>query len=125
MKPRLRVVDTSGPEYSGTQVKRKRRPIQPQKTKQREPVSDVPPHIQQWPLETLLIQRAVLQYGRRSAALGAQQGALALRTLASKIRELGPPSPALEQIMRDAEGEALRLRALLTQAYEEDDRSFP
>jgi len=119
MKPRLRVVDTSGPDYPGTHGKRTRR-TQRSQNQQRE--QEAPSHIQQWPLETLLIQRAVLQYGRRSAALGAQQGAQALRTLAMKIKELGPPSPALEQIAQDAEGEALRLRMLLTQAYEEDDR---
>lgn len=67
------------------------------------------------------IQRAVIEYGRRAAALGAQQGALALRTLATRIRNLGSPTPALKQIMLDAESEASRLRTLLEQVYEEDD----
>jgi hypothetical protein len=66
------------------------------------------------------IQRAVIEYGRRTAALGVQQGTSALRTLAQRIRDLGPPTPDLERIMLDAEREASRLRMMFNQNYEDD-----
>lgn len=118
-RPHLRIVDTSGPEFrTPGRGKRRRRHAKQQ----------VQPHggglvealTQQWPLEAMPIQRAVLEYGRRTAALGVQQGAQALRALAQRIRNLGPSTPALEQIMLDAEAEAARLRSLLDQVYDDD-----
>lgn len=118
VQPRLRIVDTSGPEYSGaTHNKRVIRRTRPQKQHQPQQEQSNTP---QWPIETLVIQRAVLEYGRRTAALGAQQGAQALRALALKIRELGPPTPALEKIVLDAETTAAKLRTQLDQVYEDD-----
>jgi hypothetical protein len=120
-RSRLRIVDTTGPDYSSQiNVKRRRRPQKPQKQHfQQRQEQDIPSHIPQWPLETLVIQRAVLEYGRRTAALGAQHGAQALKSLVSKIRELGPPTPALAQIMTEADDEAARLRMMLHEVYEE------
>lgn len=119
-RPRLRIVDTSGPEFHAGPPKKRRR----RKARAQHEVRGQQPFTaqlaQQWPLEAMPIQRAVIEYGRRTAALGAQQGALALRTLAIRIRNLGPPTPALEQIMLDAESEATRLRTLLDQVYEDD-----
>jgi hypothetical protein len=121
-RPRLRIVDTSGPDFrSPDRGKRRRRHARAhhQNQEQRE-LGFAAQLQQQWPLEAMPIQRAVLEYGRRTAALGAQQGAQALRQLALRIRELGPATPALEQIMLDAESEASRLRTLLDQVYEDD-----
>ena len=119
-RPRLRIVDTTGPEFRGPgQSKRSRRHARAQYQEQSERGFAAQLQ-QQWPLEAMPIQRAVLEYGRRTAALGAQQGAQALRQLASRIRDLGPPTPALEKIMVDAEAEASRLRTLLDQVYEDD-----
>lgn len=121
-RPRLRIVDTSGPEFRAPgRGKRRRRHAHAQQQAQHEPRGGLVEALaQQWPLEAMPIQRAVLEYGRRTAALGAQQGAQALRALAQRIRNLGPSTPALEQIMLDAEGEAARLRTLLDQVYEDD-----
>lgn len=120
VRPRLRIVDTSGPEFQApARSKRRRRHARPQQ--QQEARGGLGERLmEQWPLEAMPIQRAVLEYGRRTAALGAQQGAQALRLLAQRIRDLGPPTPALERIMLDAEGEASRLRTLLDQVYEDD-----
>ncbi len=120
VRSRLRIVDTSGPDFrSSDQSKRHRRHVRAQH-EQEHRGSFVANLQQQWPLEAMPIQRAVLEYGRRTAALGAQQGALALRALVNRIRQLGPPTPVLEQIMVDAEVEATRLRTLLDQIYEDD-----
>ena len=120
-RPRLRIVDTSGPEFREPgrgKRRRKRARAQHQQHEVRGNLSEC--LMEQWPLEAMPIQRAVIEYGRRTAALGAQQGALALRSLAQRIRDLGPPTPALERIMLDAEGEAARLRMMLDQVYEDD-----
>lgn len=117
-KARLRIVDTT--EFNPVRNNRVKRRPKPQQIQNQQREQSVPAHIPQWPLETLLIQRAVLEYGRRTAALGAQHGAQALRTLATKIRELGPPSPALAQIMLEADGEVARLRTMLDQVYEDE-----
>ena len=125
MRSRLRIVDTTTPEFTGrpsVSVKRGGRRPKPQRVQNQQVEHAIPEHLPQWPLETLLVQRAVLEYGRRTAALGAQHGAQALKTLAMKIRELGPPTPALEQIMLEADGEAARLRMMLDQAVYEEDR---
>lgn len=74
----------------------------------------------QWPLEANPIQQAVLAYGRRTAALGALQGAHALKNLAARIRGLGNLSPALDQIVNDAEADANRLRQMLDKVYENE-----
>jgi len=114
-------VDTSSPEFSGqSRGKKRRRRSRAQHQEQPNERGFAAQLQQQWPLEAMPIQRAVLEYGRRTAALGAQQGALALRAMAARIRSLGPPTPALEQIMLDAESEASRLRTLLEQVYEDD-----
>lgn len=120
-RPRLRIVDTSGPEFREPgRGKRRRKRARAQHQQQEVQGNFSECLMQQWPLEAMPIQRAVLEYGRRTAALGAQQGALALRSLAQRIRDLGPPTPALERIMLDAEGEATRLRTLLSAVYEDD-----
>lgn len=119
---RPRIVDTSGPEFraSGRGKRRRRRAHAQQQTQHEPRGGTIEVLTQQWPLEAMPIQRAVLEYGRRAAALGAQQGAQALWVLAQRIRNLGPSTPALEQIMLDAEGEAVRLRSLLDRVYEDD-----
>lgn len=103
--PRIRIIETTGPEFRRNNRNKQRR--------SRNDHVEQPDVLQQWPLEALSIRRAVLEYGRRTAALGAQHGAIALKMIASKIRDLGPPTPDLERIMLDAENEAIRLRAML------------
>lgn len=119
-RPRLRVVDTSGLKFSGQNRGKRRKWSQSQRQEHQRERGFAAQLQQQWPLEAMPIQRAVLEYGRRAAALGAQQGAQSLRTLAMKIRELGPSNPALEKIAIDAETEASRLRTMLDQVYEDD-----
>jgi hypothetical protein len=106
-RPRLRIVDTSGPDFRShdrTHVRRNKQA----KSKQK-----------QWPLEAMPIKRAVLEYGRRTAALGALQGAIALQSIAKMIRELGPQTTDIEKIAANAEKEAERLRSMIDRVYED------
>jgi len=60
---------------------------------------------QQWPLESIPIQRAVVEYGKRTAAIGAMQGAFHIRFMITQIRECvaSDMTPELEAILADAE----------------------
>lgn len=114
VRPRPRVLDVSEPPRGSSRRRRGRqnarvaRPSQEQVTV---------PH---YPLEMQPVLRVAMEYGRRTHALGALRGASALRDLADRIRALGPATPALEQIMLDAERNANELHQLLGQVYEED-----
>lgn len=119
---RPRIVDTSGPEYSSKRHSKRRRHRRSNDNRQQGHNGSTQQGSQrQWPLEAAPIQRAVLEYGRRTAALGAQQGAVALRALAAQIRLFDASTPALVQIALNAEAEASRLRSLLDEVYKEDD----
>jgi hypothetical protein len=61
----------------------------------------------------------ILGYGKKTHALGAMKAASALSNLADQLRALGPPTPALEKIMTDAERESQEIRALFAQTYED------
>lgn len=118
-KPRLRVIDTTGVNFIGPGTNRRHRKRQ-HHPPVRQPENIIGQLDQQWPLEAMPIQRAIIEYGRRTAALGALQGVTALRSLAERIRGLGPVTPALDQIVVDTEREATRLKTLLDQVYEVD-----
>jgi len=76
---------------------------------------------QQWPLEALPIQRVVIEYGRRTAAIQAQNDAQTLRNLINRIRVLGIKNELLENVLYDVEEAADRLQKQLTQAYADDE----
>ncbi len=130
-RPRPHIIDTNGPEFTySPQPRGKRRRRRGGATRQEAPHNDqqgdgdLAVKLQrQWPLEAMDIQRAIVGYGRRTAALGALQGAHALSTLVNRIRGLNLGQaihPALEQIVNDADAEASRLRTMLDQVYEDD-----
>ena len=75
----------------------------------------------QWPLEALPIQRVVIEYGRRTAALQAQQDAQTLRNIANRIRSLGIQDRELELLIRDVEETASNMQMKFQQAYSDDD----
>ena len=122
-RPRLRIVDTTGSDYRPVDNKKRRkqypysqqRRTNPFEEQERE-LADVP----QWPLESMSILRSVKEYGRRTSALGAQQGAAMLRMISQRLRESGVNSPIIEKIAFDADADAEKLRSLLDKVYEDE-----
>ena len=103
-RPRLRVVDTSGPEFLGAgRVIRRRQSVR-----------------EQHELQQLLKPGAPVERNKQNVELSAMEGIYALTQLAERIRRLGPLRPALRSIVLDAEREAARLRTLIDQVYEDD-----
>lgn len=102
-RPRLRIVETNGPEYLGNgRVIRRRRNERVQRETQQ-------------PLEAQPLERC-----KQNVELSAMEGIHALTQLAERMRRSGPLGPALRKIMLDAELEARRLRTLIDQVYEDD-----
>ena len=71
------------------------------------------------PMELWPAIQEILGYGKKTHALGAMKAASALSNFAERLRELGPPTPALEKIMMDAERESQEIRAMFCRSYEE------
>lgn len=103
-RPRLRIVDTTKPEFLGVgRVVRRRQNVRVQHEPQQQLSPSVP------------VERC-----KQNVELSAMEGIYALTQLAERIRKLGPLRPALRKIVLDAEDEAARLRSLIDQVYEDD-----
>lgn len=104
-RPRLRIVDTSGPEFlgAGRVIRRSRQNVRAQREFQEQ-----------------LRPTAPVERNQQNVELSAMEGIYALTQLAERIRKLGRLRPELHRIMVDAEREAARLRTLIDQVYEVD-----
>jgi hypothetical protein len=72
------------------------------------------------PLEMRPVIEATLQYGRRTHALGALEGAEALDDVVKRIKMLAPLSDTIIEIIKHAESRVSELKGLLITAYSED-----
>ncbi len=119
--PRLRVVDTKDIEFRTQNRKKRRNKHTANKVNHIDNARACGPEDEQWPLEASPILRSVLEYGRRTASLCAQNSSRTLINFAKKIRNLGQMSSDLEQIVIEAEKEAFRLKLSSEQIYESDE----
>lgn len=87
--------------------KKKRQPAQVQKNQQ------VP---ENFPLEMQPVLRAVKDYARMTAALGAKAGADELERLVSRIRALNPEGP-IKEILNDTDARIKRLNDAFVVGY--------
>ena len=113
-RPRQRIVDVISKEPSRGSSRRRRN------SRQIAPVivNDVP-EVQHYPLEMQPVLRATLEYGRRTHALGAHRGAVALQELVDLIRKLGMQGPDIDLVVTSAEKNANELSKLLGKVYED------
>lgn len=115
---RLQVVDTSGPEYCNHHSTMRKKNHRRRKNKSDVQRSTVP---EQWPLEAMPIQRAVLEYGRRTAALGTQRCISTLQSTAQRIKNLNYLRPELDALVKDIEDDITNLRSTLVTMYEVEE----
>lgn len=72
-----------------------------------------------YPIEMQDIIRASREYARRTHALGALRGALAISELTATIRSLGPQTADMIAILEKADNDARTLRSMLNKVYED------
>jgi hypothetical protein len=122
LKPRPKIIDTQ--DYTNNNGRNPKQ-VTSSKNKKRfefkEEVEQIEeaPVTTQYPIEMTPVMRAVLEYGRRTHALGALKGAAVVSNLVNQINALGQISPELKRIILDAEKNAIELKKLLNHAYAE------
>lgn len=120
-RPRLKVVDTAGASYNG--VRKRKRKNTKSRGKRGEVVgySESPSaqEDEQFPIEALPVMRSVIEYGKRTHALGTLKGAIELRKLTEKIRLLGPTTIELDEIVADAEKSISDLMVHMQNVYKD------
>lgn len=118
-KPRPKIIDTQDYVHNNGRGRNHRQVAQKKQHKQFVDETDDVVATTQYPIEMTPVMRAVLEYGRRTHALGALKGAVVISNLVSKIKSLGQISPELKHIILDAEQDVHELKQLLSQAYAE------
>jgi hypothetical protein len=108
-QPRRVTIDVE--DRTARRKKRRRKRRKPRDAQpEQEPVT--------YPLEMRPVMEAVLEYGRRTNALGSLEGAAALAELAKRIRMLSISVPGLELLAEDAERKSAELKAKFASAYD-------
>jgi hypothetical protein len=107
--PRRVTIDIG--DKSARRKKRRKRRRKPKDAQpEQEPVT--------YPLEMRPVMEAVLEYGRRTNAIGSLEGAAALDELVKRIRTLTTSFPVLEELADDAERRSSELKAKFRRAYD-------
>ena len=91
----------------------------PKQRRGRNNSKDEHPSNASYPLEMQDIIRASREYARRTHALGALRGALAISELTATIRSLGPQTADMIAILEKADNDARTLRSMLNKVYED------
>jgi hypothetical protein len=118
-KLRPKIIDTQDYVHNNNRGRNHRQVVQKKQHKQFVDETDDVVATTQYPIEMTPVMRAVLEYGRRTHALGALKGAVVISNLVSRIKSLGQVSPELKHIILDAEQDIHELKQLLSQAYAE------
>lgn len=119
LKPRPRIIDTQDYVNNNGRNKNRRQTGAQKKSQQFIDEEVAIEATVQYPIEMMPVMRAVLEYGRRTHALGALKGAVVVSNLISRINTLGQVSPELKNIILDAEKDVRELKHLLNSAYAE------
>jgi len=119
LKPRPRIIDTQDYVNNNGRNKNHRQTGVQRKSQQFVDEEVTIEATVQYPIEMMPVMRAVLEYGRRTHALGALKGAVVVSNLISRINTLSQVSPELKNIILDAEKDVYELKQLLNSAYAE------